>query len=536
MWDKEVYNSGSGSWPQRFSVGAPEAGAGPNNWQNYEILIPAGFGDMFCAGHCWMPDGRLFVAGGTTQYPNPSGSSPSNFLGSKLVGIWDPALVNIPPDFGWTFPCAPSSYNKPLFAKRWYPTVTLLGNNQIVVAGGVEDTAHVVCGASPNDGAVDTYEIWDIASNDWVRQPGTAVQVWPGPDYAGLGNCYSVFGEYPRQHLLSSGHLFVAGMFTGANRAHAMFPGVWLPYADILDSFVPGVPGTGYRSYGSSVLVPNVGRRPAEEDKIMILGGSQGTDWSANPPVPTNATDIVQVCNGYSGVGSSAWSLMPALKGPRMVQNTVLLPDGAILVIGGCKGTDYFYADWALSQPPPIGPGPGPVPEKRPEIYRKSVNAWVLQSPQLSERMYHSTAALLPSGKVVTAGGDIRLSDYEVFTPDYLASGQVRPAFASTIGPYLTFDTTYSIPYTPMQSGLHVNRVVLMRPCSVTHHSDMDQRYVELAEAMGIPPPNTIVVKTPTMPTSGTTQGSVVAPSGWYMMFLISNTGTPSIAQWIRLQ
>ena len=72
----------------------------------------------------------------------------------------------------------------------------------------------------------------------------------------------------------------------------------------------------------------------------------------------------------------------------------------------------------------------------------------------------------------------------------------------------------------------------------MTHHSDMDQRYVEL-ELVSVfppPPPLTITVRTPPFPnTIGTTQGSVVAPRGWYMIFLINSTGKPSIAQWVRL-
>lgn len=50
-------------------------------------------------------------------------------------------------------------------------------------------------------------------------------------------------------------------------------------------------------------------------------------------------------------------------------------------------------------------------------------------------------------------------------------------------------------------------------------------------------PPNTITVRTPPTPSiTGTAQGAIVAPPGWYMMFLISNTGKPSVAKWVRLQ
>lgn len=518
VWDNNSANMArDASWTQRFAVGSPETGV----FDNFIIPMPITFGDLFCSGHVWMPDGRLFVAGGTAKYPY-DGSD--NFLGSKFVGIWDPAQVNNSPFFGWSMLCDPSFGNKPMQKARWYPTVTLLGNDQIMVAGGVEDTdsSHNVCPPdNGSDDAVDTYEIWDIAGNDWVRSyPGGPGVVYAGPDYSNLGNCFSMFGEYPRQHLISDGTLFVVGMFRGTNHVHT--PSDPINYFWAQDPGVgPSLDTGGFRSYGASVLIPNVGRRAINEDKVMILGGSDGV----------NAMNTAQIINGFNGTAWSSPSTTPTLNVARMVANTVLLPDGAILEIGGCTGADYF----AVTNDG--NPSTNPIPEKRPEIYRRNANLWTLQNPQASERMYHSTAALLPSGNVVTAGADIRSWDYEVFTPDYLSSGQTRPAFAGSVPNVLAFDTVYSISYAPLPPSLHVDRVVLMAPCSITHHSDMHQRYVELEEPTGIPPPNMIFVKTPPTPNpSGTMQGSVVAPRGWYMMFLISSTGTPSVAQWVRLQ
>ncbi len=511
VWDKQsdTTHFGPGPWDQRFSVGAPEAT--PPYFDNYSIVIPAGLGDLFCAGHTWMPDGRLFVAGGTIKYPDDDPAGPQNYLGSAFAGIWDPTLVNAANNWGWT-------YVQPMALQRWYPTVTLLGDNTIMVSGGVVDTDNRHCETAIYGGtldpAADTYEIWDIATGNWISGP-VSPGVHEGPDYARQStHCYSLFGEYPRQHLLSSGHLFVAGMYTGGNRVHPQSHGAWLPLVSIL--------GNGmFRNYGSSVLLPNVGRRANQQDRVMILGGSSNTALNASP--------TVQVCNAFSGTGSTAWSSFPSMNVGRMVANAVLLPDGAVLVIGGStNGSDYFNF------------GITPVPETRPEVYRRSTNQWVLQNPQVSARMYHSTAALLPSGKVVSAGGDVRSHDYEVFAPDYLpATGaSTRPVFVPTSsGPFLDYDTTYSIQYAPMPIGMSVDRVVLMRPCSITHHSDMDQRYVELEELSATAPPDTIVIKTPPTPNPfGTTQGSIVAPPGFYLMFLISNTGVPSVAKWVHLQ
>jgi hypothetical protein len=99
-------NLGSASpWPQRFSVLRPEAApAAGYTWPtgsfaNYVVMIPPGYGDMFCSGHVWLPDGRLFVAGGNSRYPS---AAANYFEGSTFVGIWDPQQVGNSA-LGWVF-------------------------------------------------------------------------------------------------------------------------------------------------------------------------------------------------------------------------------------------------------------------------------------------------------------------------------------------------------------------------------------------------------------------------------------------------
>jgi hypothetical protein len=150
----------------------------------------------------------------------------------------------------------------------------------------------------------------------------------------------------------------------------------------------------------------------------------------------------------------------------------------------------------------------------------------------------------LPSGRVVSSGGDVRTSDHEVFTPPYLI-GTSRPvlqgAFAGPGSAPMFFNTTYFIEYDPSSCN-GIKRVVLMRPCSVTHHSDFDQRYVELRPTA---PPNPTAqqadavgmwVRTPNAPVTGVLNSSVDALPGYYMMFIISDQDVPSEDKWVKLQ
>jgi hypothetical protein len=73
--------------------------------------------------------------------------------------------------------------------------------------------------------------------------------------------------------------------------------------------------------------------------------------------------------------------------------------------------------------------------------------------------------------------------------------------------------------------------VVLMRPGSLTHHADMDQRYIELPFVDGSV--DSVTFTAPIGP-PGTVGSGPTAPLGYYMMFLVTDTGIPSVAQFVR--
>jgi len=60
-------------WPQPNPNFWPGMPAVQYRFHNSLLMTPQGEGDLFCAGHCWMADGRLAVAGGTKQYPIQTG-------------------------------------------------------------------------------------------------------------------------------------------------------------------------------------------------------------------------------------------------------------------------------------------------------------------------------------------------------------------------------------------------------------------------------------------------------------------------------
>jgi hypothetical protein len=137
--------------------------------------------------------------------------------------------------------------------------------------------------------------------------------------------------------------------------------------------------------------------------------------------------------------------------------------------------------------------------------------------------MYHSTAVLLPDGRVLSAGEDHgptqNQTSAEIYSPPYLFRGP-RPTITSAPAS-VGYQTQFTVS-SPEASD--ITRVAMMAPGSVTHAIDNGQRYVDLSFShVG----GDLVV---TSPANGNQ-----APPGWYMLFVLNADGVPSVASWIQI-
>ena len=88
--------------------------------------------DLFCSGHSFLADGKLFVAGGHNR---------TNGVGLDSASIYDPYKNT------WHV-VTKEGTNPPevalMNAGRWYPTVTVLANGDVlVVSGSIDNTLGV---------------------------------------------------------------------------------------------------------------------------------------------------------------------------------------------------------------------------------------------------------------------------------------------------------------------------------------------------------------------------------------------------------
>jgi hypothetical protein len=236
---------------------------------------------IFCAGHAFLPNGRLLVSGGHLE----------DDRGLEVTHTFDPFTER------WS-----GSGELPSMAQgRWYPTVTSLADGRAVTVAG-RDTAGIT---------VAVPELWE--GNQWVRLTGAAKQ----------------FPYYPKNFVAPDGRVFYAGeriqsWWLDVDATTAAGRGQWLAGPSHVWQF--------NRDYGSAVMY-----RPG---KVLYVGG--GGDAAAGRPrdvtaaAPTNTAEVIDL-----NATNPVWSNTGAMQFPRRHLNATVLPDGQVLVTGGVNGAGF---------------------------------------------------------------------------------------------------------------------------------------------------------------------------------------------------
>ena len=304
-------------------------------------------------------------------------------------------------------------------------------------------------------------------------------------------------GLYPHMFAMPSGRTLVAGPFPedswSFNPPGATNSFTWQDF-----------PGSSRdRLWGTGVLVPG---GTDGSTRVMQLGGS------APPTITSTTTDIaVPTTEIFDDANPSAgWQADSSMQVGRGHHNTVLLPDGSMVTVGGGVGIrngDQWEADAA---------------QRQVELRDPATGAWRLGAAQAESRAYHSTALLLPDGRVVSAGDDVNggtaKDTAEIYEPPYLFKG-ARPAI--TAAPRnVRFATSFNVG-TP---NTNVTGAALVAPGATTHANDMNQRYIPLTVAQRA---GGVTLTAPANPD--------VATPGYYMLFLLNDRGVPSVARFVSL-
>lgn len=468
--------------------------------------------DLFCSGHCLLPTGDVFVAGGTEHYEvdaHPQHAAFEHFTGisSAIVFSWR--------DERWR----PA---RPMAGGRWYPTCLTVADGRVLVLSGHGSDLGL------HDGML--IEMFNPTDGTWSAPFAT---IPPLEDTGGLtvilGKQIRPMVYYPRLHQLPNGTIFSSTpLRVNDHRRTRAIELAGRSCNDLGDAPLLGTetiwPGNIYgRSAFPSVLLPL--EPPSYNTRILICGHYQPQFFE-----PNNAH------LGWRDAGNRNPDPI------RAYANAVLLPDGTVLVVGGATSERLR---------PLFDGGRDDEAVHFAERYTPQTNSWdrLAESPNRIARVYHSVALLLPDGRVWIAGsnhdsdrnrggvrkddpkkGDARELRIETFSPPYLfttdpATGEAVPAPRPQTGLLLSGAGHGQLFRVETPDAKTVRVVHLVRCGSATHAFNPDQRLVVLTIVRR--DAGSITVR---MPPNG-----AVAPPGYYLLFLLNLAGTPSVGRFVQV-
>lgn len=396
-----------------------------------------------------------------------------------------------------------------------------LPNGNILVAGGNAN--------DDLDGIVQTH-IFNWQTETWSRGSDMAAGRWY-PSVAAMANGeQAIIGGGPAMAEVyqANGAIRTLPGFTNSMYGDRLYPfmisrpdaqlGLFGPH-NILHTLVTAGDGVVtatatrddiYRDYGSFATY-DIG-------KHLVVGGGKITEGGMTN-VPTKTALVIDSNVSWNQVITSTSSMSTG----RRHHNATVLADGSVLVTGG---------QTSAATSPHVDLNNAATAAER---WDPATGNWTLLSSASRIRQYHSTATLLPDGRVMTGGGGIcdhcRTAAYlekniEYFTPPYLyehnGSGQLasRPVIA-TAPSTIPMNAGFSISSAQAAS---IQKVALVGLSDVTHAVDGGQRYVPLQfSASGT-----------TLNVTGPPNGGVTPP-GYYMLFIVNAAGVPSVASMVKV-
>lgn len=436
--------------------------------------------NLFCAGHCLLPDGRVLVVGGHAIFAGGSAA--------KAVHTFSPIT---------------NSWSRYSFMQkdRWYPTCVTLPDGRALITSGSE------AGGPPTilKGVVRDVEVFDPATG-------------------GLTAFHNIHGDicmYPYMFVLPGGLLFFHSR--NVSWLFAPGPGAWSPTNGSWSGDILMQGSTTTRTYpgmAGCVLLPLL-----PEDgyavRVLMAGGGGAKESELNGS--TIATQTAEILDVDVSQNSGRWRNTSRggnpllMTTPRFMSDAVLLPDGNVLLVNGAAvgKADDAHVSVAFA-----------------ELFDTQTESFRPLTSMSVPRLYHGTALLLPDGRVAVAGHtkdfnkppvELNRFEVELISPPYLFRGP-RPLInnVSFTGATLGYGQDVTI---STDRPADIARVSLVRPGSVTHQLNTDQRYVGLVITQRSS--GSVTVKAP--------PDAPTAPPGHYLLFLVDGRGVPSRGEFVRV-
>ncbi len=385
---------------------------------NVKIISQELPGDLFCVGQAFLPDGRLLVAGGTDKYDGKLFGLPiPPFRGLNHSYVFDPATEN------WT-------RLGNLSRGRWYPALISLGDGRVVAMAGLTESFPWAFLR-----AVETYD----PSNGWSTLNGAGrwlplyprLHLLPSGEifYAGSYNTHYTFPFTlrgfptstldvnsrrwriigpPNQSQRQEGASVLLPLKPPDYRARVLLIGGGWPNGtkateevEIIDLSDPNpvwkktTPMQYARYWAYPTILP--------DGQVLVLGGRSGLKGHKKPDkdmaMDHGTTGPDKIPRDHRAIHEpelfnpidKTWTPMAPMQLDRLYHsNSLLLPDGRVMVAGSnpARRTDEHRIE--IYHPPYLSQGPRPIIKECPETIQ-----------------YDSTFELTAS--IVDGGGNVAL-------------------------------------------------------------------------------------------------------------------------------
>ncbi|KAL8277617.1 hypothetical protein RQP46_010049 [Phenoliferia psychrophenolica] len=402
--------------------------------------------------------------------------------------------------------------------RRWYPTLETLQDGTIIIIGGCD---------------------WGGYVND-IGQNNPTYEFYPsrgGPVGLNILTTTLPANLFPLIWLLPSGNIFIQ-----TNLGTEIFD-----YVNNVEYPLANIPHA-VRTYPGSAATAMMPLTPANNytATIMFCGGTdlQPDQWVTTWNIAAYPAD--STCVSMTPDVSTTWVDEEPLPEGRVMGNWIFLPDGRLVLINGIgKGTaGYGNTSWAIGQ----SFGDDPIHSIRYFDYTLPVGQRFsgIVANSTVDRMYHSSATLLPDGSVLSSGSNPNAdyvpagtpgykypSEYRVerFYPDYYTATRPKPTGLPGQlgygGNY--FDLQLSSTDVGKISNLDNTKVVLVRTGFSTHAMNMGQRHVQLNMTFDAYSNGSATLHVSQAPPNA----AIMAP-GPCLIFVVVN-GVPSTGSWLTV-
>ena len=349
---------------------------------------------------------------------------------------------------------------------RWYSTTTTLPSGQAITALGTREQPFS--------------EIWTDGVG-WDVRTNLSLQNVLNDNSAPT----SQRDWYPALNVAPDGSLFHAGP---TSELFSLFVGE----DEGLVSHGKRENGDPFRLYNTTVMY-DVG-------KMLIAGGGK----------PALASALTVDLNG----AAPQIAATNAMNHARSMQNSIVLPDGKVMVVGGNSSGIQFSDEGT---------------QLTPELWDPDTGVWQELAQHSVPRNYHSTGLLLKDGRVASLGGGLcggcptNHQNGQFYEPPYLFNADGTPATRPAINSGEAIASVSDV--INLQGSTDLVKFNMVRLVALTHHHTTDQRLVPLAIQGANNGSYQLAI--PSNP-------NVVIP-GYYWIFGFNGAGVPTVGHTIKI-